>query len=155
MFARDISKRRPKAAALVAVCTMLILALGVAAPVLTEPQIALAGNGAHVLPVGKKYPARVERWRATIRRYGYHVHGKTPGWWQQQALAVVWAESDGDPKCRTGSCLGLFQMNSSGHSGGSALFGAVRNTKVATSGYVNEGRRWRPAWSTASGLGLR
>ena len=155
MFALEKSKRKPKAAVLVAVCTMLIVVLGVMAPALTQPQIALAGNGAHVLAVGKKYPAGVERWRSIIRRYGYHVHGKTPGWWQQQALAVVWAESGGDPKCRTGSCRGLFQINASGHKGGTKLYTAAYNTKVATSGYVNEGRRWRPAWSTASGLGLR
>jgi hypothetical protein len=155
VFALETRKHKPKAAALIAATTMLVVALGAIAPVLAQPQIALAGNGAHVLAVGKKYPAAVERWRSTIRRYGYHVKGKTPGWWQQQALAVVWAESGGDPKCRTGGCLGLFQINTSGHKGGAKLYKAAYNTKIAVSGYVNEGRRWRPAWSTARGLGLK
>lgn len=123
---------------------------------LLHPQPALAATGKRVLPVGKKYPTAVERWRGIIRRYGYHVKGHTPGWWQQQALAIVWAESDGNPRCQTGSCTGLFQINCRAHHLSlHNLMEPIPNTQHAVRLYINEGCKWRPAWTTAQGLGLR
>jgi len=98
--------------------------------------------------VGRTYPGAVERWRPVIRRYGYHVKGKCPGWWQQQALAVIWAESDGSPF--SGPCVGIWQLARCHHPNRNA----VHDTKIATAIYVSSGRSWR-AWTVCRKLRLR
>ena len=68
----------------------------------------------------------------------------------------MWAESDGNPCCVSGSDIGLFQIEITAHPHCTRhnMLLPIPNTCAATRFYITAGRSWR-AWSTAKGLGIR
>jgi Lysozyme like domain len=118
---------------------------------------------ARVLPIGHRYPHQVERWRDLLLRRDKHGHHLYPLWaskrHQQEALAVIWDESGGDPRqryhTRREDSRGLFQRNCrSWHSAQAKrrLYEPAYNVASAYKCYVARG--WSP-WSVARRMGLR
>jgi hypothetical protein len=114
--------------------------------------VAQASTGPHVLPVGKSYPAAVERWRPLVKRYFPKVKGMVPRRLQQEALAVIMWESGGNPN--DGPCEGIWQF-SRDHGTHAQRMSPVVATRMASRMYLLQGHRWCPGWSAARRLGLR
>jgi hypothetical protein len=138
-----VSKVRKTIACLVLALVLLVVAF---------PTAAFAG-GPRVLPVGQKYPAAVERYRPLVVRYFPKDRtGHTPRRLQQEALAIILWESGGNPN--DGPCEGIWQF-ARNHGTHAQRMSIVTSTKMAARLYLNQGRRWRPAWAAARRLGLR
>lgn len=109
-----------------------------------------------VLPVGQHYVKVVERWRPLVRHY-WHTARQ-----QQEALAVIWCESGGNPRCRYHTSRedsrGLFQHNCIWLHDKTLYWRVYRPKTAIRLGYKQwaaQGRRWSPAWTTARMLHLR
>lgn len=132
----------------------LALGIGAIGALPTVPEIAEASSRKRVLPVGTKYPWAVERWRPMIVRYFPKDRtGHTPRRLQQEALAIIWAESDGNP--RSGRQDGIWQLSNCHGKSEWQRHDPETSTRIAARLYAAQGGRWRPAWTTARGLGLR
>jgi hypothetical protein len=115
--------------------------------------VAQASTGPRVLPVGKKYPAAVERYRSAVKRYfPKDRKGQVPRRLQQEALAIIMWESGGSPA--SGPCEGIWQF-SRDHGSHAQRLNPVTATRMAARMYIAQGRRWRPGWAAAGRLGLR
>lgn len=128
----------------------LALSLGAIGALPTVPEIAEASARKRVLPVGTKYPWAVERWRPLVKRYfPKDRFGQVPRRLQQEALAIIWAESDGNP--RSGPCDGIWQL-SHDHGTSWQRHDPLTSTRIAARLYAVGG--WR-AWAVARRLGVR
>lgn len=105
---------------------------------------------AHVLPVGKRYPAAVERWRPLVKRYfPKDARGQVDRGLQQRALAVIEAESGGSVYSRPQ--VGAWQLSRC-HGSYWARLDRVTSTRISARLYAVGG--WH-AWSVSRRLGLR
>jgi hypothetical protein len=113
---------------------------------------AVAEARPRVLPVGKRYSAAVERWRPLVKRYfPKDRKGQVPRRLQQEALAVILAESGGS--ISSGPCFGIWQL-SRDHGTVVRLRDPRISTRIAARLYVTSHRSWRK-WAVARRLGLR
>jgi hypothetical protein len=140
--------RRTLAPALWAVFVALVIIASGFASDLMHPSEAHASP--RVLPVGRKYAPAVERWRPLVKRYfPKDRKGQVPRRLQQEALAVIQAESGGNPM--DGPCFGIWQL-SRDHGAIFRLRDPRTSTRIAARLYAHGG--WR-AWTAARRLGLR
>lgn len=105
--------------------------------------------GKRVIRTGP-YPYTVERWRAPVERY--FPGGKRV---TDEALAVIWVESNGYASAVNGSYVGLFQLGPM-HGTYALRRQSLYNIRTAARLYVASGYRWGRHWPyTARVLGLR
>jgi hypothetical protein len=104
-----------------------------------------------VLPDGTAYPRSVERWRGVVAKYFPKTDGEVPQRLQQEALAIIWAESGGGNKA--GDCDGIWQLAKC-HGTQTQRLNPRWATKTAAKIYRGQHYRWRPAWTVAGSLGL-
>lgn len=130
--------------------TAIVAILSAPASFLTITDEAYAHTVKRVLPVGQRYGPAVERWRPLVKRYfPKDRFGQVPRRLQQEALAIIWAESDGNP--RSGPCDGIWQL-SHDHGTSWQRHDPVTSTRIAARLYAVGG--WH-AWAVARRLGLR
>jgi hypothetical protein len=132
----------------------ILFAIGLALFIGIVGALPTVGQGKpYVYPVGRRYPASVERWRPLVKRYFPHTdHGKVPRRLQQEALAIILWESGGNPN--DGPCEGIWQF-SRDHGTHAQRMSPVISTRMAARLWLLQGKRWRPAWAAARRLRLR
>jgi hypothetical protein len=129
--------------------TAITIALGGLAVTASPAQAATP----RVLAVGKRYPAAVERWRPLVKRYFPHTdHGQVPRRIQQEALAIIQAESGGSVRSRPMD--GIWQL-SRDHGTRYQRMDPTTATRIAARLYLRAGHRWSRSWTTARRLGIR
>lgn len=135
--------------ATLAALLLFVITLGT----LTGNASAAYASSPRVLPIGKRYPAAVERYRSVVKRYfPKDKTGQVPRRLQQEALAIIMWESGGSTKA--GPCEGIWQFSRDHGTHGQRL-SVITSTRMAARMYLLQGRRWHPGWAAASRLGLR